>query len=448
VSLQFSRVTAICIGVFLAYLSVVSPVDAQTVADEYLKAQFLIQDGDRARKGGENTQAVEKYSFALKILRDIKLNHPNWNPGAVDDRIRFCEEYTKKDAGKVTPAETAPSSVPADSPVRPPEPAHPSPAATGMSTIPADSLERMATLESKLNQAFDELRGIRREKDDFESRLKRAEEELKSVGAAADQRVQILAQENALLKQKLSEINEKFKGVVVGAEDLSALKAKVSQLQVALEATRKENAQLRSIVEGLFQPDARRKATIDALAPELSELGARNEAIRHQLDMLLAPLETLSEEERQLLETQTAALRMTDDHSMKPASAAQSGAGASAPEPEASIKSARPSSIPSDKADSDSEVPMEEPAPVAATPAPLEAWPAAGSYTGRIALCSEQKFVIVDFDHGKVPPLHSKLGVYRDQRLVGSIRITAPVKPPFASADILTGALQRGDVVQ
>jgi len=59
-----------------------------------------------------------------------------------------------------------------------------------------------------------------------------------------------------------------------------------------------------------------------------------------------------------------------------------------------------------------------------------------------------KKFVVVDFRNGEVPPIRSELGVYREGIFVGSVRISEPVKPPLASADILSGALRRGDVVQ
>ncbi len=60
----------------------------------------------------------------------------------------------------------------------------------------------------------------------------------------------------------------------------------------------------------------------------------------------------------------------------------------------------------------------------------------------------QKKFVVVDFRNGEVPPIRSELGVYREGIFVGSVRISEPVKPPLASADILSGALRRGDVVQ
>ncbi len=70
-------------------------------------------------------------------------------------------------------------------------------------------------------------------------------------------------------------------------------------------------------------------------------------------------------------------------------------------------------------------------------------------FEGKVVLVNQaKKFLIVDFREAKVPPVRSELGVYRGGVFVGSLRITEPVKPPLASADILSGTLRRGDVVQ
>ena len=46
---------------------------AQDPADEFLKAYFLIQDGDTAKKATEKDKAIEKYNGALGILKKIQV---------------------------------------------------------------------------------------------------------------------------------------------------------------------------------------------------------------------------------------------------------------------------------------------------------------------------------------------------------------------------------------
>lgn len=93
------------------------------------------------------------------------------------------------------------------------------------------------------------------------------------------------------------------------------------------------------------------------------------------------------------------------------------------------------------------EVPPAPPSPP--PPQTLAPPPANLSFEGTIVLLNLQKgFVIVDFADGKIPPPRSELGVYRGGTFVGSVRITPPIKPPHASADILNGSLRRGDQVR
>ncbi|MDD2706648.1 MAG: hypothetical protein PHV34_01460 [Verrucomicrobiae bacterium] len=70
-------------------------------------------------------------------------------------------------------------------------------------------------------------------------------------------------------------------------------------------------------------------------------------------------------------------------------------------------------------------------------------------FHGKVALVNlQKKFVVVNFQGSEIPPLRSELGVYRDGIFIGSLRITDPIKPPLATADVVTGTLRRGDVVR
>jgi len=57
-------------------------------------------------------------------------------------------------------------------------------------------------------------------------------------------------------------------------------------------------------------------------------------------------------------------------------------------------------------------------------------------------------FVIIQFPHGNIPAANSKVNVYREGVHVGTAKITPPINPPLASADVLTGTLQQGDEVR
>ncbi len=378
------------IGIVLALVFAVTSLHAET-ADEFLKAYFFVQDGDSAEKGGENSKAVEKYSEALKILRQIARTAPDWNPNIITYRTKYCAEHIVKDGGQIPSEEAAPAPEPVDStpPINTvprgavpasstPEPVPMQPesaSSSGTATAPpsdASASDRVTYLERELQRARDELRKVQDEKGDLESRLKRAEEDLKVAQSGGDERVQALLKENGSLKEQLSDAEAKLRNLPTGAEDIAALKADLIKAQTglkvaqqenenlrranetlrkdleetrmqlktatstaasdvsseALQTLQKENALLRAIVDRQFQEDARRMAARDSLARELRELGSRTEAIRAQLEVLQTPLAPLSEEERQLLRTPGAGLRASGDDSRKLTGVVTAGRGA------------------------------------------------------------------------------------------------------------------------
>ncbi len=65
---------------------------------------------------------------------------------------------------------------------------------------------------------------------------------------------------------------------------------------------------------------------------------------------------------------------------------------------------------------------------------------------GRIATVNPQgQFVVVDFNVGTVPPLESKLNVYRNNRVVGVVQLTGPVRQSLVAGDIVRGEADVGD---
>jgi hypothetical protein len=57
----------------------------------------------------------------------------------------------------------------------------------------------------------------------------------------------------------------------------------------------------------------------------------------------------------------------------------------------------------------------------------------------------EYRFVVLDFRSRLMPPVGTKLNVYRGTNHVGAVQITEPVRTRYATADILTGDIQMGD---
>jgi outer membrane biogenesis lipoprotein LolB len=65
---------------------------------------------------------------------------------------------------------------------------------------------------------------------------------------------------------------------------------------------------------------------------------------------------------------------------------------------------------------------------------------------GSIASVNEQgQFVVVDFNTAAIPPLATRLNVYRNHQIVGVVRLTGPGRDNLGAADIVEGEAAAGD---
>ena len=58
---------------------------------------------------------------------------------------------------------------------------------------------------------------------------------------------------------------------------------------------------------------------------------------------------------------------------------------------------------------------------------------------------SELGFAVIDFAEQTMPPVGTRVNVYRGDKRVGTVRITEPVHAPLATADIVEGEVRVGD---
>lgn len=66
---------------------------------------------------------------------------------------------------------------------------------------------------------------------------------------------------------------------------------------------------------------------------------------------------------------------------------------------------------------------------------------------GVVMLVNPNKnFAVIDFGTSTVPSVGAGLSIFRGGRMVGSVKITEPIKAPLASADIVNGTLASGDL--
>ena len=315
---------------------------AQDPADDFLKAYFLLQDGDTAKKAGEKDKAIEKYNGALDVLKKIQIENPDWNPNIINFRIKYCMENVTGLGG--TPSAGAPTSKPA--PLESAATAGPT-----VTTVTGEETGvKLTELQNELKETRKQLEQIRREKEDLEVKLKSVEDSLKSVTAGkGDARLIELQKANDDLLKKLSDAEEKLKGVSgEGAmvqlqqelaetkkqldaalqeneklrKDNETMRASLDEARNKLKALassddtiktmQRENALLRAIVERAYQEDAKRIDQKNQIQTDLTDQKARVTALEQQIAALSSPLTPLSNEERELLKSPSLVIRESD----------------------------------------------------------------------------------------------------------------------------------------
>jgi len=68
---------------------------------------------------------------------------------------------------------------------------------------------------------------------------------------------------------------------------------------------------------------------------------------------------------------------------------------------------------------------------------------------GRVSRVNEDlRFVVLTFPIGQLPPVGSRMNVFRNGAIVGEIKITEPQRGNNSAADIVLGDAQKGDEVR
>lgn len=66
---------------------------------------------------------------------------------------------------------------------------------------------------------------------------------------------------------------------------------------------------------------------------------------------------------------------------------------------------------------------------------------------GRIKSVNQQgQYVIIDFGLGRIPPLQTKMNIYRGSDVMGVLNLTGPSRQSIVAGDIISGKAQAGDI--
>jgi hypothetical protein len=64
-----------------------------------------------------------------------------------------------------------------------------------------------------------------------------------------------------------------------------------------------------------------------------------------------------------------------------------------------------------------------------------------------VSVNAEHNFVVIDFCSRSMPPIGTRLKVYRAGKRAGAVQLTEPVRARFATADVLAGEIHIDDEV-
>jgi chromosome segregation ATPase len=309
----------------------------------------------------------------------------------------------------------------------------------------ADSKD-VENLKNDLSKSQEKLEALQKENESLKEASNQAGENLK----ASDKSLQKLSEENNALKEKLAKVENSSSN----SGDMSSIKEDLEKTKGRLESLQQENSGLRSASDEATSAAKRSRKEFEELMDKhnsLKEQYARLEHKGEKREEAPKMVEEKREEPPVVKSEPVEAPKMVEE---KPAPAPKPAPEEKAPEPKPAEVVSAPEPVPAPETPK----PAAEPAPVKSEPAsnvqPVSnnAAPAVSAKPVRImgdivTLNMSDKFAVINFSDGEVPPAGTELNVYRNGQIVGRVRISEPIKPPFGPVDVLSGSLVRGDQV-
>ena len=277
-------------------LAAVLTAFGQGADERYIWIYTLIQEADNLSQKGSKTEAVNKYTEAQGLLRELQKLFPDWNPKVVNYRLGYVAEKLEPLAVPAPQAAPNPASklvatASADLSGKGPADAPPPPAAEQWKAAQeelAKLTSQNALLQAKLKEALsvqpsgtdprelakaeDQIRALQKEKDLLQLRLEQEQAKAAKIPdpAVLEQERQLVAE----LKQKL---------------------ARQTELAAALQ---QENATLKLRIEDLKYPAAlpsnKASEQLEIAKTTISALQATNIALRSEQIILEARMGELS----------------------------------------------------------------------------------------------------------------------------------------------------------
>jgi hypothetical protein len=488
-TLLLSVVFALCNCGAVRVLAATNP------AERFLDAYFMIQDADAAEAKADWQAADSKYTSALNVLQEIKSQNPDWNTRVIDFRSKYCSAHLEALKSKLTAPQTRTHDVAAVQTA-----AHVAPVEDGriqqLTAELQESREEIqqvgrerdalrARLEEELRKltpsdttealkAQVQLRELEAARDTLAAKLKEAQakalqvETLKVDLYHAQERVRQLETTRAELDAKLKEASNqtaamqpspqvedllKKNGDLAAQLDVATNKlAILDQTKRALVKTTQELAASQTELQTVRNENFRLKEWGEGVLVKQLQTERRLRAAKSSNEKSNEIITELRKENVQLRDVSQRESAVTVAGSDKaevrkgePATTAVQESGSN--KLVATINAPPPPRVAATSVGQSAVQPQAEPATESGGADTIRVVPGQfGPAPAEITkLDTKYRFVVVDFSSRVMPPAGTRMTVYRDDRPIGEIELTEPMRPQFATADILKGELQVGD---
>lgn len=235
------------------------PLFSEQPVDDFLRAFFLIQDGDSAEKRAATADATNHYSAALELLEHVRKHPAGWDPVLIDWRIEYCREHITNNGGGDRILANAKKEIPEPEPV----------------------------VDSSLKSNSEGFEAVIREKNKYKNQLKQTEAALNQTQAE----LQRLEQEKAKRLEERSNLESRVRKIAAeldsnkGGDRLRELlaegddnKEKLADAQTEVLKTQQHFQQLKDERDALSKESVAMQQRIKATDEELKLIYSTNEA--------------------------------------------------------------------------------------------------------------------------------------------------------------------------
>jgi hypothetical protein len=420
---------AIALAFLLASPSVSLASDAGA-QELFIEAYFDVRDAQAAEKVSGLPLAKKRYAKAKGVLQKIQKDFPSWEPTMIRYHLEACEEALRnlEATGSVE-----------EKPAPPEKSANELYASVGQGRMitlspgeqtPSEDFQNRsnpgAQAKEKSTPTFTD--------QDLEERLAMVEGSLKERAKVQQLQVRKLMEENQHLRTRVESSEtelERARGIleILDSDPRSQPVEDVETTEIPF------NKKLQELTSRLQQVSAVNREQMEVLRRENSALRERTEAAELELTKTQAILEAEYVESAAEKEANQRVKRaLADKDAMLTAMAGENRALMEVL-----------SSVDQDLARARSQILSAAESRKAHFPGQNQTSPLEGKV---IYLGDSNGSVVIQFGERTTIPAQGELGVYRGENLVGRIRLKEPIRPPFATAVILSGTPDVGDMIR